>query len=87
MADDALGREQQDRTLQERRQQGRRETGASLMFIGLAVWVAGLLVLFFLPAGMKMGRENMFFAVIAALGFLGALLMILGYMMRGAPDP
>lgn len=77
MADDAL----------ERRREGRRETGGSLMFIGLSVWVAGLLVLFYLPAGMKMGRETMFIAVIAALGFLGALLIILGYMMRGAPDP
>ena len=51
----------------EGREQGRRETGASLMFIALAVWVAGLLVLFFLPAGMKMGRETMFYAVIAGL--------------------
>jgi hypothetical protein len=71
---------------QERREQGRRETGGSLIFIGLAVWVAGLLVLFFLPAGMKMGRETMFFALIAGLGLLGAVLMIIGYMMRGAPD-
>ena len=70
----------------ERREQGRRETGASLMFVGLAVWVAGLLVLFFLPAGMKMGRETMFISVIAALGILGLVLMILGYMMRGQPD-
>jgi hypothetical protein len=70
----------------DRREQGRRETGASFMFIGLAAWVAGLLVLFFLPAGMKMGRETMFFAVIAGLGLLGAIMMILGYMMRGAPD-
>lgn len=70
----------------ERREQGRRETGGSLIFIGLAVWVAGLLVVFFLPAGMKMGRETMFISVIAALGMLGLLLMILGYMMRGAPE-
>jgi hypothetical protein len=28
----------------------------------------------------------MFFAVIAGLGLLGAIMMILGYMMRGAPD-
>lgn len=70
----------------ERREQGRRETGASLMFIGVAVWVAGLLVVFLLPAGMKLGRETMFYAVIAGLGLLGLLLMILGYMMRGAPD-
>ena len=70
----------------ERREQERRETGASLMFVALAVWVAGLLVLFFLPAGMKMGRETMFYAVIAGLAALGAVLMLLGWMMRGAPD-
>jgi len=70
----------------ELREQGKRETGGSLMFIGLAVWVAGLLVLFFLPAGMKMGRESMFIALIAGLGLLGALFMVLGYMMRGTPD-
>jgi len=68
------------------REQERRETGASLMFIGLAAWVAGLLVVFFLPAGMKMGRETMFISVIAALGVLGLVLMIVGYMMRGEPD-
>ena len=70
----------------ERREQGRHETGGSLMFIGLAVWVADLLVVFFLPAGMKMGRETMFLSVIVALALLGALLMVVGYMMRGAPD-
>ena len=70
----------------ERREPGRRETGAILMFIALAVWVAGLLVVFFLPAGMKPGRELMFFSVIAGLGMLGLLLMILGYLMRGGPE-
>jgi hypothetical protein len=70
----------------ERKQQGRRETGGSLLFIGLAVWVADLLVIFFLPAGMKMGRETMFLAVIVALALLGVLLMALGYTMRGEPD-
>jgi hypothetical protein len=70
----------------ERKQQGRRETGGSLLFIGLAVWVADLLVIFFLPAGMKMGRETMFLAVIVALALLGVLLMVLGYTMRGEPD-
>ena len=34
----------------------RQETGASLMVIGLGVWLADLLVIFFLPAGMKLGR-------------------------------
>jgi purine-cytosine permease-like protein len=70
----------------ERREQARRETGASLMFIGLAVWVADLLVVFFLPAGMKLGRQTMFLSIIVALALLGIVLMIGGYFMRGKPD-
>ena len=35
----------------------KRETGTSLMFIGLAFWVVSLLVLFFLPAGIKVGHH------------------------------
>ena len=75
MADNALEREQ-----------ARHEMGGSLMFIGLAVWVAGLLVLFLLPAGMKLGRETMFFTIIIALGALGLVLPLCGYFMRGTPD-
>jgi len=39
----------------ETREQSKKETGASLMFIGLAIWVADALVLFFLPASVKIG--------------------------------
>lgn len=76
MADDAL----------EDREQAKRETGASLMFIGFALWAVDLAVLFFLPAGMKMGRETMFLALILALALLGLLLMVGGYFMRGKPE-
>ena len=76
MADNAL----------ERKEQARHETGGSLMFIGLAVWVADLLVIFFLPAGMKLGRQTMFLTIIAALAILGLVLMVSGYFMRGQPD-
>ena len=76
MADNAL----------ERKEQARHETGASLMFIGLAIWVADLLVVFFLPAGMKLGRQTMFLTIIIALALLGLLMMISGYFMRGKPD-
>ena len=44
----------------------------------------GLILL--LPAGMKLGRETMFFAIIIALGVLGLVLTVSGYFMRGAPD-
>jgi hypothetical protein len=61
----------------------KRETGTSLMFIGLAVWVADLLVVFFLPAGMRQGRETVFISIIATLAILGLILMIAGYAKRG----
>jgi hypothetical protein len=61
----------------------KRETGASLMFAGLAVWVAGLLVLFFLPAAMRIGHEGRFaIMLIALLGVMGAVLMAGGWWMR-----
>ncbi len=67
----------------------RREGGAGLMFIGLALWVADLLVVFFLPSGMKLGREATFLSIIAVLGVLGLILMVAGYLKRrkaGAED-
>jgi hypothetical protein len=64
----------------------KRETGTSLMFIGLAVWVADLLVVFFLPSGMKMGRETMFISIIVTLAVLGLILMIVGYLKRGKAE-
>jgi hypothetical protein len=64
----------------------KRETGASLIFIGLALWVADLLVVFFLPSGMKLGRENTFLAIIATLAVLGLILMIIGYLKRGKAE-
>ncbi len=60
----------------------RQEKGASLMFIGLAVWVAGLLVLFYLPAGFRLGHQGNSEAILIALGVLGAVLMGCGWRMR-----
>ena len=60
----------------------RQEKGSTLMFIGLAVWVGGLLVLFFLPAGMRLGHQSTFAAILATLGVVGAVLMGSGWMMR-----
>lgn len=60
----------------------KQEKGASLMFAGLAVWVAGLLVLFYLPAGFRLGHQGMFEAILVALGVLGAVLMGTGWKMR-----
>jgi hypothetical protein len=61
----------------------RREAGGSLMFAGLAVWVVGLLVLFFLPAAMRIGHEGRFATVlILGLGAMGAALILGGWWMR-----
>jgi phosphatidylserine synthase len=60
----------------------KRETGSSLMFIGLAVWVGGLLVLFFLPAAVGIGYQGNFATILIVLGALGAVLMASGWWMR-----
>jgi hypothetical protein len=70
----------------EKQEQARHEMGGSLMFIGLALWVAGALVTFFLPGGMRLGRQEEFLVIIAALAIVGFVLMIKGYLMRGQPD-
>ncbi len=61
----------------------KRETGASLIFLGLAVWVVDFLVLFFLPSGIKLGRQATFLSIMVALGVLGLALLIIGYRARG----
>ena len=60
----------------------KREAGASLMFAGLAVWVAGLLVLFFLPAAVRIGQQGRFAVILAGLGVIGVVLMARGWCMR-----
>jgi hypothetical protein len=60
----------------------RRETGGSLMFAGLAVWVTGLLVVFFLPAAVRIGYQGSFTKILAVLGVLGAALMAGGWWLR-----
>jgi uncharacterized membrane protein YqjE len=60
----------------------KRETGSSLMFAGLAVWVAGLLVLFYMPAATRIGHQGRFGAILVGLAVLGAGLMARGWWMR-----
>lgn len=65
----------------------KRESATSLMFLGLTVWVGDLLVLFFLPAGFKQGRQQVFFAIMAVLFALGAFLMVSGFLQRRRAGP
>jgi len=62
----------------------RQEKGASLMFIGVAVWVAAFLVLFFLPAGVRLGHQGGFEALLMALFVAGVVLLGSGWRMRRA---
>lgn len=66
----------------ESREESKKETGTSLMFIGLAIWVADALVAFFLPAAVRIGRQGMFLSVILVLAVMGLALMTTGYMFR-----
>jgi len=60
----------------------KQERGGSLMFTGLAVWAAGLLVLFYLPAGFRLGHQWRFEAILIVLAALGGILMGMGWKMR-----
>ena len=62
------------------------ETGSSLMFIGLALWVVALLVVFFLPAAVKIGRHGTFVSIIAVLAAGGLFLIIRGFRLRGREE-
>ena len=61
----------------------RQETGLSLMLAGLVVWVVDLLVVFFLPSGIKLGRQGTFLSIIIAMAVVGLSLLIVGYKARG----
>ena len=67
----------------------RREGGAGLMFVGLALWVADALVLFFLPSGVRAGREAIYLLLMVILAVAGLVLIIVGFSRRskaGGPD-
>lgn len=65
----------------------KRETGSSLILLGLAVWVVDFLVVFFLPSGIKLGRYATFLGIIIVMGVLGLALLIIGYTARGTSSP
>jgi len=61
----------------------KQETGASLMVLGLGIWMMDLLVAFFLPSGVVYGRRAVFLGIIVAMGVLGLVLLIAGLKVRG----
>jgi hypothetical protein len=61
----------------------KRETGASLILLGLGVWVVDFLVVFFLPSASRPGTSRTFLDIIVTMAVLGLVLLIVGYRMRG----
>ena len=62
------------------------ETGSSLMFIALALWVAALLVVFFLPAAVRIGRHEVFVWIISILVVGGIGFLLRGLQLRGRKE-
>ena len=62
------------------------ETGSTLMFIGLALWVVALLVVFFLPAAIKIGHHGTFAWLLSILVLAVVGLMARGLRLRGREE-
>ena len=60
----------------------KREQGVAISFIGLALIVADLLVVFFAPAGFRIGRQGVFLTIILVLAVAGLSLVLLGRSRR-----
>jgi hypothetical protein len=58
----------------------KRETATSLRIIGWICWGFALLVMFFNPAALRLGRLGMVYAAIA-LAIAGLVLNIIGYRL------
>ena len=63
---------------------GKREQGVAISFLGLAILVADLLVVFFAPAAFRIGRQGVFLALILALAVIGLVLVFVGRSRRRA---
>lgn len=59
-----------------------KEKGLSLEFIGGMVLFFDILILFFLPAGLKLGYKTAFLAVMSVVAAAGVVLIACGFMMR-----
>jgi hypothetical protein len=66
--------------------ESKRETGAGLMFIGLALWVADLLVVFYFRAANTPRQQAGFQMLIAVLFLLGVWAMLRGNRLRRESD-
>ncbi len=63
-----------------------REKGLSLEVIGGVIWFFDFLILFFLPAGLKLGHKSGFAVIMIALAVLGLVLIVSGYVIRARAE-
>ncbi len=66
--------------------EGIREKGLGLEVVGGIVWFFDFLLLFFLPAGVKLGHKGGFVALMIGLFVVGLVLMGAGYAMRARAE-
>lgn len=64
----------------------RKETGLSLELIGGMVLFFDFLVLFFLPAGMKIGQQSGFAVVLGLVAVAAFALVVWGHVVRVRAD-
>ena len=60
----------------------RREIGLSLMLIGFVLWFFDLLILFFMPAGVRLGYAHSFEVLMASVFVAGVIVIAVGRHMR-----
>ncbi len=63
-----------------------RDKGLSLEVIGGMIWFFDFLILFFLPAGIKLGHKTTFLVVMGALAAVGLVLFISGIVIRSRTE-
>jgi len=71
-----------NRLSQETSSEERRENGLSLILIGFMLWFFDLLILFFMPAGVRLGHPRPFQILIAATFVGGAVAIAIGRHLR-----
>jgi len=71
-----------NRLSQETSTEERRENGLSLMVIGFMLWFFDLLILFFMPAGVRLGHPRPFQVLIASAFVAGVVLIASGRYLR-----
>ena len=72
-----------NRVTQETSSEERRESGLSLMVIGFMLWFFDLLIVFFMPAGVRLGHPRPFEILVALTFVAGAVVIAVGRHLRG----